>query len=101
MRTAYTHSEHMRRAGVAALQRSVIENQPVCVVKRGIRYCATIVNAWTSPAGIECWTVQASLPEVCRFTASSRNVFVCSCFGALDTDTQAKREAGASAPKDK
>lgn len=101
MRTPYTHAEHVRRVQAAALERLVIEHQPVCVVKLGIRYCARIVAAWTTPSGIDCWTVDADIPESCRFTVPCRQVFLCSCLDAhldaLDAGTQAKRGQEASA----
>lgn len=99
MRTPYTHHEHYERVQAAALECRVIDGQPVCVVKRGIRYCARIVSAWTTPSGIDCWTVDADIPESCRFTVPCRQVFLCSCLEALDAGTQAKRGQEASASK--
>lgn len=82
MRAPYTHVDHFLRVHAAALDRRVIERQSVCVVKRGIRYCACILSAWTTPSGVDCWTVEAEIPESCRFTVPCRQVFLCSCLGA-------------------
>lgn len=73
----YTHAMHALRccesahAGVSAF------GLWVQVKKRSCVYCARIAAPWTTPDGLDCWTVEAVLPEVARFTVPVRQVRLC------------------------
>lgn len=73
---SYTHELHAQRCGEAARHRQVLIQH--VLAKRGpIIYCAVIKAPWTSPSGIDCWTVETSWPEKTRLTIPVRNVIQC------------------------
>jgi hypothetical protein len=77
MNQPYTHAMHAHKCGEAGRSGVVLSAQPVQVRKNGVIYCARIANAWTAPNGLDCWTVESSLPEVARFTVPVRQVREC------------------------
>ena len=90
MSQPYTHAVHMTNMIEAAQQCRVIARKRVQVQKRGVTYCACIVEAWTAPNGLDCWTVEADLPERARFTVPCAKVracgdSACACIGASAT----------------
>lgn len=98
----YTHERHAQRCHQAALSGCVIAGQPVQVLKRGAVYCARLVHAWTTDGGLDCWTVDATLPEQCRMTVPVRQVrqcggFDCSCYPDFEAGRGAESEARAAA----
>lgn len=100
MSTPYTHVEHARRCTEAALQGVVLSRQLVQVRKRTVVYCAQIVNAWTTPEGLECWTVDSFWPELARFTVPAKQVRLCGCSGCDCADLVAeKAPCGAQAER--
>ena len=96
----YTHAEHSRRCAEAAQQRVVLSRQLVQVKKRSVVYCAQIVNAWTTPEGLECWTVDSFWPELARFTVPVKQVRLCGGAGCDCGDQVAeKAHCGAQAER--
>ena len=86
----YTHADHARACHAAAQQGVVLSGKLVQVRKKAITYCARIINAWTTPDGLDCWTVEAFSPEMARFTVSCRNVRSCgdsACSCGVDAGT--------------
>lgn len=77
MSEPYTHAMHAVRVRQLALQRVSGESLRVQVQKRGVTYCAAIAAPWTSPDGLDCWTVEATCPEVARFTVPCKQVREC------------------------
>ena len=73
----YTHEEHARRCTEAALQGVVLSRQLVQVRKRGVVYCAQICHSWTTPGGVDCWTIDSFWPELARFTVPVHQVRLC------------------------
>lgn len=73
----YTHAEHARCCREAAQVRHVLALQRVQVIKRGVLYCAQLFEPWTTPDGLECWTVLSDFPESARFTVACRKVRLC------------------------
>jgi len=73
----YTHAAHAASCSEAARQGHVLAAQHVQIMRRGVLYCAQIVCAWTTPDGVDCWTVQATHPESARFTVPCRYVRLC------------------------
>lgn len=72
----YTHELHAVRCGEAARQRQVLVQR--VLAKRGpIVYCGVIKEPWTTPSGIDCWTLETSWPEKARVTIPVRNVIQC------------------------
>lgn len=97
MSAPYTHAEHSRRCVEAARQCRVLHRQLVQVKKHQVLYCAQIVNAWTTPDGVDCWTVESTYPEQARFTVPVKQVRLCGDASCICLDTpcaaQAKRAA--------
>lgn len=73
----YTHADHAKACQQAAKRREMCSRKPVQVRKRGIVYCAVIVEAYTTPDGLDCWTVESTIPEAARFTVACKNVIEC------------------------
>lgn len=72
----YTHQVHAARCREAAQNFQVLVQH--VLVKQGlIVYCAVIKCAWTTPDGLDCWTVETSWPERTRLTTPCRNVIQC------------------------
>ena len=77
MSAPYTHSDHARRCRESALSGQVLARQLVQVQKRGITYCAQLLEPWTTPSGLDCWTVHATHPETLRMTVPVSKVRLC------------------------
>ena len=77
MSAPYTHEEHFRRCYSPTMQRRLVNRQRVQVMKRGILYCAELVDGWVSPDGVQCWTVETTYPERVRFTVPVKQVRAC------------------------
>lgn len=73
----YTHAMHAHRCHQMALQGVNTLGLRVQVQKRKITYCARIAAPWTTPDGVDCWTVESTLPEIARFTVPVRQVVEC------------------------
>lgn len=77
MSQPYTHAMHASRCHQnASLGVSAIALR-VQVQKRGVTYCASIAGCWTTPDGLDCWTVETTSPEVARFTVPCKQVREC------------------------
>lgn len=96
----YTHAMHAARCREFALRGVVLSSQAVQVRRQGVIYCAHIREAWTAPTGLDCWTVDAFDPQVCRFTVPVRYVrlcadgCVCSLISAPKTLTESAARQG-------
>lgn len=87
----YTHAMHAAKCRQAAQEGLVLACQPVQIVRRGVVYCACIREPWTTPTGLDCWTVETVAPESCRMTIPVKQVREC---GGQDcVCIQARREA--------
>ena len=73
----YTHSAHYERCAEAAKLGQVIVHQHVQVIKQGVHYCARIRSSWTTPDGLDCWTVESISPEIAHFTVPCKQVRLC------------------------
>lgn len=72
----YTHQMHAARCAEAARQRQILVQH--VLAKRGpIVYCAVIKAPWTTPDGLDCWTLETLWPEKTRLTIPVRNVIQC------------------------
>ncbi|WP_394792464.1 hypothetical protein [Rhodoferax sp.] len=90
----YTHSDHATACHAAAQRGIVLSSKFVQVRKNTITYCARIVNAWTTPSGLDCWTVESHMPECARFTVSCKNTRECGlsdCSCAADLRAQVEQ----------
>lgn len=103
----YTHAAHAARCRDAAIRGHVLSSQHVQVMRRGVLYCAQLVNAWTTPDGVDCWTVETSHPEIARFTVPCRQVRLCAdrCVcdagradGGYGPDSEARHSAAIGLP---
>lgn len=107
MSTPYTHAAHMARCCQAVREGKMLERQHVQVMRRGVLYCAQICAAWTTPDGIDCWTVETTYPEAARFTVPVKQVRLCgdaSCICVEEapatpaaTASEARRKGGGGA----
>ncbi len=77
MNEPYTHAMHSRRCSESARSGLSAVGLRVQVQKRGVTYCARIAAPWTTPDGLDCWTVESTCPEVARFTVPVRRVREC------------------------
>lgn len=103
MSQPYTHAIHARACRKMALQGVVAANLMVQVQKRGITYCGVIKAPWTTPDGLDCWTIETTLPESARFTVPCKQVRQCagldgSCACAGELALAAKSRASLAAP---
>ncbi len=73
----YTHAAHYERCVAAAKLGQVITHQHVQVLKHGVHYCARIRSSWTTPSGLDCWTVETIHPEIAHFTVPCKHVRLC------------------------
>jgi len=73
----YTHAAHYERCVAAAKLGQVITHQHVQVIKQGVHYCARIRSSWTTPDGLDCWTVESISPEIAHFTVPCKQVRLC------------------------
>ena len=73
----YTHAAHYQRCVAAAKLGQVITHQHVQVIKQGVHYCARIRSSWTTPDGLDCWTVESISPEIAHFTVPCKQVRLC------------------------
>lgn len=73
----YTHLAHAQRVGQAARQLVVLSGQRVQILRRGVVYCARLCEPWTTPTGVDCWTVETTSPERARCTVPCKLVRVC------------------------
>lgn len=101
MTTPYTHADHWSFAIKEGQQGRLAARKHVQVKKKTITYCAQIVGAWTTPDGLDCWTVESLLPEVARFTVPCRQVTdcpssVCMCLTVKEDGAGAARSAPGS-----
>lgn len=71
----YTHAQHAAYA--AASHALTAKPRRVQVQKRGIPYCASIADAYTTPSGLDCWVVESDYPERARFTVACKNTRLC------------------------
>lgn len=99
MSEPYTHAMHAHRCRKAALQRVSAADLPVQVQKRGVTYCGVIKSPWTTPDGLDCWTVETSSPEASRFTVPCKQVRECGQSGCVCVPTPAGTSASAGAQK--
>lgn len=88
----YTHEMHWQACIAAAEQNRILARKRVQVIKKTVVYCAEIVWAYTTPDGLDCWTVESDLPERARFTVACKNVRecpadVCACVAPALADT--------------
>ena len=74
---AYTHEDHGKACGAAALSLHVLTQQHVLAKRGQVVYCAVIKEPWTTPSGLDCWTIETSWPERTRITVPVRNVILC------------------------
>ena len=74
---AYTHADHGKACGEAARCLQVLSQQHVLAKRGQVVYCAVIKEPWTTPSGIDCWTIETSWPERTRITVPVRNVILC------------------------
>jgi hypothetical protein len=70
----YTHAMHARRCHESARDGVSAAGLRVQVQKHGVTYCAAIAAPWTTPDGLDCWTVESTSPEVARFTVPCKQV---------------------------
>lgn len=77
MTTPYTHATHARRCYQAGRAGVVLPLQLVQVKRKNVVYCARIRNAWTTPDGLDCWTVDTLCPEEARITVPVSQVRLC------------------------
>lgn len=97
----YTHELHALACRLAAIAGTVLQNQHVLCKRGQIIYCATLQQAYTSPNGLECWTVNTIWPEKARLTIAVRNVVAChpaSCSCLFSEAAAAGSDAGACGP---
>ena len=84
--TPYTHADHAAYCQHQAQFGRVPSRRPVQVMRRGVPYCAQLVEPWTTPSGIDCWTVESIYPEQLRMTVPVKMVRACgdacTCGGA-------------------
>lgn len=73
----YTHAAHYERSVSLAKLGRVLTDQHVQVLKHGVHYCARIRSSWTTPSGLDCWTVETIHPEIAHFTVPCKNVRLC------------------------
>ena len=89
MTQPYTHAMHAHKCHSLAVQGVNLDRVRVLVQKRGITYCGRIAGCWTTPDGLDCWTVETSSPEIARFTVPVKQVRECGpgcvCVGGLDS----------------
>lgn len=78
MSQPYTFAEHMAFCCSEGREGRMASGRLVQVKKRQLVYCARIVNLWTAPNGMDCWTVEAFEPEKARFTVPCKQVRLCS-----------------------
>ena len=79
----YTHKSHWSYGIAEAKQGRSGVRKHVQIKKQGVTYCATIAAAYTTPTGIDCWTVETITPESCRITVPCRNVRDCPATSCL------------------
>jgi hypothetical protein len=77
MTQPYTHADHAQHCREQALLGVVPSRRRVQVLKRRVPYCAQLIEPWTTPSGIDCWTVEADFPERARFTVPVKLVRAC------------------------
>ena len=77
MTTAYTHAAHAKACQQAARAGHTLAKKHVQVRKKGVVYCAQIEEAYTTPDGLDCWTVISISPQIARFTVSCKNTVEC------------------------
>ena len=73
----YTHTAHYERCVALAKLGQLVTAQHVQVLKHGVHYCARIRSSWTTPRGLDCWTVETIHPEISHFTVPCKNVRLC------------------------
>ena len=73
----YTHAAHYERSVAFAKLGRVLTDQHVQVLKHGVHYCARIRSSWTTPSGLDCWTVETIHPEIAHFTVPCKQVRLC------------------------
>jgi hypothetical protein len=84
----YTFLRHAQLCSEAAARREILVQH--VLAKRGpVVYCGVIKDAWTTPDGTDCWTIETSFPEKTRVTIPVYNVIqcggpVCSCVAASE-----------------
>jgi hypothetical protein len=106
----YTHAAHYERCVAAAKLGQVIAHQHVQVIKQGVHYCARIRSSWTTPDGLDCWTIETLSPEIAHFTVPCKQVRLCgqqgSCVcvaapaGPCVAQAQRGAQGAAGAPED-
>jgi len=77
----YTHALHAKACYEAAQRRVVLDRVHVQVKRGPVVYCAIIKWPWTTPTGVDCWTVDTSWPEKACITVPCRNVILCPASG--------------------
>lgn len=77
MSEPYTHFMHIAFASKEAREGRSAARRYVQVKKHKVTYCAQLVGSWTTPDGLDCWTVETLLPEIARFTVPCRQVLAC------------------------
>lgn len=90
MSQPYTHRMHGAKCRQWAEMGQVAHGLLVQVQKRGVVYCARIAEPWTTPTGLDCWTVESISPEVARFTVPVKQVRLC---GACDCVCMVQKQA--------
>lgn len=77
MSVPYTHAMHATRCHQHAVWGVSAVALRVQVKKHGVTYCGAIAAPWTTPSGLDCWTVETISPEMARFTVPCKNVREC------------------------
>lgn len=87
----YTYADLCREASKFGADRASY----VQVMRRGLLYCARIIDTWTTPDGIPLWVVETSHPETTRLTVPYRNARFCArCICAPQTPCAAQTKCG-------
>lgn len=106
MSTPYTHEAHYARCVDAARLGQVPPMPLVQIMRRGVHYCGQLVRTWTTPSGLDCWTVDVIHPERARYTVPCKQVRLCGderCICTGFSSTLARGgfcQAGVVAPPD-
>ena len=77
MTQPYTHAIHVKRCALDVQNGGSAVGLLVQVLKRNVVYCGCIAGSWTTPDGLDCWTVETSTPEQARFTVPVKQVREC------------------------
>lgn len=94
MTAPYTHADHAAYCREMALQGVIAAGRHVQVRKRGVIYCARLLAPYTTPDGLDCWTVVTMSPESVRITVSCKQVRSCG-HGCVCVDSEQQAPVGA------